>query len=308
MTEERVPVDPESSRAWVEVAQGTRISWHIFRNVPLPCEGSNFAAMRDLYPYEPVDERARSYVGAALEHLVMWADHAAPFKFHPEHEANFHQRPPYTLARAAMESAAQAVWMLDTREPVECVRRHLCLIRWDLQEHKRSKLERNEKEQVVARENDLIRRVSQVFTEDETRPPQGYLWVLQRACDADGLDLGADRVERLWRAASGSAHGMYWPTQDLQRLVEVPVEDGKSRQIRVADTQGVADVLRAAYEMTQYAVLKYAEFAGADIWALLNASRAWLASKVTIRDDADPLILARLRSAIEPPEPGSTPP
>lgn len=299
MPEERVLVDPEASRAWIEVAQGARLSWHTFVNVPAPVDGSNFARARELYPFEGIDERARAYVGAALEHLMMWADYAAPFKFHPEHESNFQQRPPYTLARAALEAAAQAVWLLDTRDPVECIRRHIALIRWDLQEHKNSKSASGEEAQ--ARERDLIERVSAVFTKDEIKPPRGYRWILRQACQASDLSLEADQVERLWRAASGSAHGMYWPTQDLQKLVELPGENGEVRRVRVADAHGIAEVLQAAYTMTQYGVLKYAEFAGADIWSLINASREWLASKITFREDADPTVIDRLHKGMKPP-------
>lgn len=126
MPEERVPVDPEASRVWTEVAQGVRRSWHTFVNVPPPAERSNFARARELYPFEAVDDRARAYVGAALEHLMMWAEYVAPFKFHPEHESNFQQRPPYTLARASMEAAAQTVWMLDTRHPLAALQGKGC--------------------------------------------------------------------------------------------------------------------------------------------------------------------------------------
>ncbi len=191
--------------------------------------------------------------------------------------------------------------MLDTRDPIECIRRHLSLIRWDLQEHKRSKSNQDEKQEAETRNRDLIKRVSQGFTEDEIKPPPGYLWVLQQACRASDLYLEVDQIERLWRAASGSAHGMYWPTHDLQKLVELPAEDGEGRRVRVADAHGIAEALQAAYTMTQYAVLKYADFAGADIWSLMNASRAWLASKIALREDADPAVIGRLRNGIEPP-------
>lgn len=292
--EQRVPVDPDASRAWTEVAQGSRLLWHTFANVPAPAAGSNFARARELYPFEPVDERARTYVGAALEHMLLWADHTAPFKFHPEQETNLQQRPPFTLARAAMEAAAQAVWMLDTTDPVECIRRHISLIRWDISEHKKSKTELAEKAQVDARDKELLERVSPVFTEEQVKPPGGYLWVLRQACRPDDMTLNADEVERLWRAASGSAHGMYWPTQDLQQLVEVSTPDGRVRTIRVPDTQQITEVLQAAYRMVQYAVLKYASFAGADIYKLIEESRLWLASKVTFREGASAEVLEHL--------------
>lgn len=295
MATERVLVDASSSLAWTEVAQGARLSWHTFVNVPPPVSGSNFDRAMELFPDEPVADRARSYTAAALEHLILWADVAAPLRFHPEHEVHFQQRPPYTLARAAMEAAAQAIWMLDTRDPAECIRRHLCLIRWDLQEHRKSKLDPDEKLHVKSLEDALLRRVAPTFSEQQIQPPPGYLWVIRQACAPDDLALHADEIERLWRGASGSAHGMYWPTKDLQKVVEIQGHDGSTRHVRIADSEKITAVLRAAYTLTQYAVLKYAQFAGADIGALIDESRAWLADKITIRADADPEVLGRFR-------------
>jgi hypothetical protein len=42
---------------------------------------------------EKVSDRARHYVTAALRHMLMWADYAAPFKFHPEQAVTL--RPSY---------------------------------------------------------------------------------------------------------------------------------------------------------------------------------------------------------------------
>jgi hypothetical protein len=297
----RVPIDATTSQAWTEVAQGTRLSWHMFVNVPAPTEGSNFARTREVYPFELVDERVRAYVGAALEHLSMWADYAAPLKFHAEHESNFQQRPPYTLARAALEAAAQAVWMLDTSDVAECLRRHVSLIRWDLREHARSKANTDGKRELQERERELVGRVSAVFSDADVQPPPGYLWIVRQACAARELRLDADSVERLWRAASGSAHGMYWPTQELQKMVELRSEDGQARQIQVADPDGITEVLQAAYTMTQYAVLKYAAFAGADLGELIRASGTWLAGKITLVEGADQVDLERFRQRFEAP-------
>lgn len=300
VAEGRVPVSPEASRVWTEVAQGSRLCWHMFTNCPSPAAGSNFARARELYPFEPLDERARAYVGAALEHLMMWAEYAAPFKFHTEHESNFQQRPPYTLARAALEAAAQAVWMLDSRSEREVIRRHLSLIRWDLHEHRNSKATASERALVEAREQALVEGVAGEFEAAEIKRPRGYLWILQQACQAEDLNLQPAEAERLWRAASGSAHGMYWPTLDLQMLVNVEPADGPSRQVRVADAQGIAQVLQAAFTMTQYAVLRYADFTGADIPSLMMASRAWLLSKIPLREDADLDVVAQLRGDAQP--------
>jgi hypothetical protein len=205
----RVPVPTEISQAFTEIAQSNRLTWHMVEGCGDPAKGSNFDQVNAVYPFEKVSDRARHYVTAALQHMLMWADHAAPFKFHPEQTVTFTLRPSYTLARAALESAAQAVWLMDTRDPIVCVQRHLQLIRWDLQEHRKSHLDTAGKERIKARETELLRRVAALFTDDQLKPPPSYLNVIRDACNPDDLDLDKDDVERVWRAASGAAHGMY---------------------------------------------------------------------------------------------------
>lgn len=266
-------------------------------NVGEPNTESIFARVHELYPYERVADRARAYIYAALEHLVLWAEVVAPFKFHPEHANVFQQRPPYTLARAALEASAQAVWMVDTTDPLECVRRHLCLIRWDLQEHRRSTIGADQRKAVEEREADFIQRVTGLLPERETRPPGGYLMVLQMACEANDLDLEKGQVERLWRAASGSAHGMFWPTLELQQLVELQDETGLVQRVRMPDADGMTEVLRAAYKMTQHAVLQYASYAGANAYALIAEAMQWLIERVPLKPDANPSVIGQLRTA-----------
>jgi hypothetical protein len=93
---------------------------------------------------------------------------------------------------------------MDTRDLVECVRRHLSLMRWDLQEHHKSKLDPGQREVIKIREDALLRRISRVFQPDDIKPPNGYLEVIKSACNANGLGVEAAAAERLWRAASGA--------------------------------------------------------------------------------------------------------
>lgn len=134
---ERIPVDEEVSRAWVEVAQGARLSSHMLSNIGDPADDSNFSVITAMYPWEKASDWCRSYLSAALEHLKLWADYAAPLKFHPQHEVTHSFRPAYTLARAALEASSQAVWMTASTSPRECAVRHLSLIRWDFEEHRK---------------------------------------------------------------------------------------------------------------------------------------------------------------------------
>lgn len=291
----RIPVPEEHSQRFTELAQGARLHWKVLSMVGDPAPGSNFRQVNRLYPYEKVSDRARAYLDAAFEHLLMWADFVAPFKFHPEQVTNFSLRPSYTLARAALESSAQAVWMLSTVEPLECIRRHLCLIRWDLREHAKSKANVEAKDAVHAMDEELVQRVASVFTKGRIRPPGSYLEVLQAACNSNSdLEVTVQDVERIWRAASGSAHGKYWPKLDLQTIVPTEeYEPGQFRTIMVPDPTGMVEAMDAAYQMTQIATLRFADYSGGDIAALIERARLWLGGEITWRPGADPEIVAR---------------
>ncbi len=269
--------------------------WHMVRSCGDPEAGSNLRTVDEFYPFEKVSVRAKHYIEAAYEHLLMWADHVAPFKFHDEQVVNFSLRPTFTLARAALESAAQAVWLLSAEGPVECVRRHLCLIRWDIAEHRKSAADAAHKERCRQRDADLLARVASRYTEDELAPPNGYLDVLKHACLPVDLALNAADIERLWRAASGAAHGKYWPNLELQRtVVGVEFEPGHFRALTLPDSAAMVEVIEAANAMSQYAALKYLVFAGADPAALMGPASRWLLEHTTLSEDADPEVLARL--------------
>jgi hypothetical protein len=291
----RVPVPPEVSAGFNEIAQAVRLIDRMAKSFGDPLPESNFAQVNDLYPFEKVSDRARHYVTAALEHLVMWADFAAPFKFHPDQTTTFTMRPTYALARAALETAAQAVWLMDTRDPIECVQRHLRLIRWDLSEHRKSHLHPHGKQSVKDRDELLVTRVARVFREDEIRPPQGYLWVIQQACRPDDLQLEPEEAERLWRAASGAAHGMYWTNLELTEVdVGEEYEPGHFRTFTLPDARAMLEVLRASERVATYAALKYVLFLGEDPTRAMAGARRWLAGQITLRDGADPDVRRRL--------------
>lgn len=290
----RVPV--EETERWTEIAVGARLNWRMFSQVGDPTTGSSFDQVSELFPFEKVSDRCRAYLGAAFEHLIAWADLIAPLKFHPEQVTNVTLRPAYTLARAAIESSAQAVWVMDTSDPMECIRRHLCLMRWDHREHFKSRSDPVEKAEIKEREDELVARVAGVFDEAQIRPPNGYLQVIQQACRHDEVALDAATAERLWRAASGAAHGKYWPNIDLQTVVPGDeYEPGHFRSLMVPDPSGISDVMSTAHTLAQYGALRFADYSGADIPGLIVESRQWLASVLPLRPDAPAGTRERLR-------------
>ena len=131
-----------------------------------------------------------------------------------------------------------------------------------------------------------------MFDEEDLRAPR-HLAVLRAA--APVADLDPDDVERLWRSASGAAHGKSWPALELQHVVPIEEhEPGQFRVVRYPDPAAMTSVLRAAERLTMYGVLRHADFAGAHIADVMDEARRWLASVVPHRDDADPAVLAQL--------------
>lgn len=283
--DQATPVDPAIAQDWVAVAIGSRVSHRTLALVGDPASGSRFALVDGGYPYEQVSKRARGFLTAALEHLIFWADYTAPLKFHEEQAVDFSLRPSYTIARAAVESSAQAVWLMNAADPKECIRRHICLARWDLQEYRKSKLDAAAKELIKAEEAELIHRVSPVFSEEQIRPPNGYLEVIRSACSARDLALVPDDVERLWRAASGAAHGKHWPNVELRTTVLAHSDGGNSQETTVPDPIGIRDVLDAAYRMTQYGVLRFADYSGGDLRQLSLDATLWVCERLPFRAD-----------------------
>lgn len=246
-----------------------------------PASDSNFVRVAELYPFESIAQQSRRYLDAAFEHLLFWADHVAPLKFHPEQVTNFTLRPCFTLARAALEASAQAVWLLSTTDPVECVRRHVCLRRWDLDEQAKW-AGGEQKSELRNQDRELIERVAKVFTPEQVRPPGGYLQVLQSACANRDLKLRAGHVERLWRVASGAAHGKQWPDDEFRRPVATAPPEFASAVF--PDTKAMLEILDVAHKMTQIGALQHAQYSGADIHALLEGARVWLADHMTLKE------------------------
>jgi hypothetical protein len=296
-------VDEENSQAWTAVAHSARVNHRTMSLIGDPQPGSNFAAVGKLYPFERVSDRVRAYLMAGIEHMLAWADLTAPLKFHDEQVTNVMLRPAYTLARATIEASAQAVWLMDTRDPLECVRRHLSLMRWDFQEHRKSKLDLEQKEVIKAQEDDLLHRVSPVFQPDDIKPPNGYLDVIKAACNANGLGVQAVAMERLWRAASGAAHGKYWPTlelQDIQRGQEK--EPGHYRAVQLPNASAITEVLETANTLSQYGVVLYAQYSGVDVAAVLGEAMAWVAERVPLKSGTARADLMNLLNSLPWPE------
>lgn len=280
-----VDVDEESLQRWKEVAVGARWAARVLSQTGDPTPTSNFAAIDKLCPNEKASVWCRGYLDASVEHMSFWADFVAPLRFHPEHRVVHQFRPVQSLARAAIESSAQALWLLLGDGPKECARRHLSLMRWDVEELRKS-LPLTQKVQAKDVDAGLVAMVAAVFTEDEIRPPAGYLYLIRDVASRIGRD--PDESERIWRAASGSAHGKRWPAIELQTHVRgEEYEPGQFRSIAVPDPDAITRVVDLADQMLAKAVTVFLQYSGADFNAAHKDAIRWLASISPLKEGVD---------------------
>lgn len=231
----------------------------LLTETPPAVDGSPFSIIDAKLP-QPSEMWCRSYLSSALEHLGMWADYVAPLKFHPDAVVHHDARPAQTLARAALESASQAVWVMASRDPRESLRRHLSLVLADWEEQRKAEIDPERKADLKQQRLDLL---DILESHDVKVDNPSYLTLITAAATevrtnfSDG-DLGDPaQVERLWRASAGSAHGKMWPSLELRVSVEL---DGQP--FSFPDADAMSAILVLANRVTQYGVLRFIDYAG----------------------------------------------
>lgn len=233
----------------------------LLSETPPAIKGSAFHIVDEDMP-ETSERWCRSYLSAALEHLGMWADFVAPLVLHPDAEVNHEARPAQTLARAALESASQAVWVMAAETAPEMARRHLCLVLADWDEQRKAEVDPDAREALKKRHEELTAVLKGHGVKVEN---PSYLTLVTRAADevrssSPSLELAETaQVERLWRASAGSAHGKMWPSIELRVSMEVG-----GRRLSFPDADAMTAMLVLANRVTQFGVFRFIERAGHD--------------------------------------------
>lgn len=274
----------EDMTPWIETAQGARVNAYTLEAMGRPTLGSDLKP-DEADPFRNMGEWCRGYLESAADHLMMWADSVAPLKFHPDAVSEYTLRPTLTLARAAMEASAQTIWILSSEDPAVRAGRYALLATADLKEQARAA---DTPESAAALNGQLNAIVTAMgLTPKRFRPPT-YLHLLRSAAEFLGEDLPSeapreswmspDRVERLWRASSGAAHGKMWP--DFEFTVrEAADEDGLA--YIVSDHVAMGEFVDVAGHFFAAGVVLFAIRSGRhDEWEQLTgvASKRLLAS------------------------------
>jgi hypothetical protein len=291
----RIAIDRSTIEPWVAVAQSSRLLADILSQIGEPLGGSNFEAIDAHYPPERSSDWCREFLAAGIEHMTLWADHVAPLRFHEEAQVTHTFRPVQTLSRAAIESASQAVWMMNGSSARECARRHVCLLLDDLDEQRKAALGDERKKRLKLASKVILDRLEPVISEKDIGRFPGYMNTVKEAaatvaakgsCDADLVDPHV--VERLWRASAGSAHGKRWPSLELQ-IVNAGKEilPGLFETDRAPDPVAITKILKLADAVLTYGVLRFADYSGYEpqLTRLMTAAQERLAAVIPRRSD-----------------------
>ncbi|MCG7415430.1 MULTISPECIES: hypothetical protein [Microbacterium] len=246
---------------WKEIAYGARVFEYAVARLDPPDPASQIAQASRFVPGYPVDDWCRSFLAAAYDNLLLWADYATPLRPTPDVQIVIRLRPALTIARAAMESAAQAVWVLSATTAREMAERHVRLFLWDLDEQQKAATTAEWKQAI--RDG---RSASLAFLgiDEQMFKAPSYLEVIRGAAKWAALVADDERlddrphIERVWRTCAGAAHGKRWPANELMKPYSRP--DGTT--IVAPDPAVITDALDVADAFASVGALTLAQKSG----------------------------------------------
>lgn len=265
--------------AWREAAIRVR---YIDALLPLlgdPAPGSQIEADDKDGHGEYLSDDVRSSLWAAADNLHLWANVISPLQVVEGEVVENPPRPYFTLARAGLEAAAQAAWVLGPDERDERADRHLRLVVNDLKEmhtaarHTDTALEASVKARIES--------IRAAHTREIKTAPS-YVAMVREG--APRVGFSADDGELLWRTASAAAHGKRWFTGATHHtIVGDEFAPGRRRAEHVPDPHKVTLAITLATTMTEWATNRYGELAGAPVADLGTTAIAQVAANMPRR-------------------------
>lgn len=274
----------EQTASWVEAAQSARLEEGVLRGLGGPIAGSPLWLTDQALPDHPASVWCRSFLSAAIEHMLMWADFAAPLKFHEDAETVHRLRPALTLARAAIESAAQALWVLAASNLTDCANRHVSLVLWDLSQQGKAAMTQDAKNAIKKTRADLLASINR---QEKDFPEPQYLNIIKVAAvhaqeAAPKEPLNAAHVERMWRSSAGAAHGKRWTALEHSISLEA---DGAT--FTVPNPESMSAALEIATTFISVGMLRYADRLGRieEFTPLWKGAMTDLRARITLVED-----------------------
>jgi|GEM_PF-1223419 len=270
-TRPRLPITEDGGQRMFSAAANARTARNMLNAIGDPKLGARLWWDDCLYPWEKETAWLRQYLSAAIEHVEMYADIVVPRRYFEGMEVYIAPRPFFTLCRAAIESASQAVWVMYGETPAKRVERHVRLLYKDFDEHAKAAKARGDVTGEVAalrRRDAIVERVGSLIKIDLTRDRLNYLDMVKPS--AKLVERRAEEFEVLWRTSSAAAHGKGWfvdATHETQLGEEY--EPGYYRATKTPREDVLLEIEETACHFVLAAVFRYARVTGYDAGSLL---------------------------------------
>lgn len=262
------PVGSADSQLWVQSVTRSRMAVRALAATGDPVAGSPLAADDAVFPSEYLSDATRGFLDAALDHLTLWSNTVAPMVFVDGSTVANPPRPYFALARAAIESASQAAWVLEPEASTVRVQRHVRLLLGNLEEMRKTAVKTPGADlQEVDNRIEHIRRCAGGTVQ---RAPN-YLDMVRAVAQFGGLT--PDEAEIQWRTASAGAHGKAWFIEATHELtLGAEYAPGRFRAVRRPEPGTVSATVRFASALALRTVLRYISLAGHDYAAIGDAT------------------------------------
>ncbi len=269
-----IALPPDHQQQWAECTYAVRSCDQVLNEVIDPKPGSALDRADAIYHWEKISVWARTYLRSASEHLGLWADLVAPYDYRPGDTNLVRVRPYLLLARAGLEAAAHAIWLLDvpTNTFEEAAQRHIRLIHRDFEYHRSAiKAHGEDTSRIDQRIADLETRAASlsISATPKNKPP-GYESIVRNAAQVIGED--DNRWAYLWNAASGAGHGQNWFGLEAYDLLAThEYEPGHLRSVSIPDPTFLTETAAAASSALQWGTLRWLTNGGHDPSLLTTA-------------------------------------
>lgn len=260
-----LPVDPATSRTWTEIAIRVRLSDSMLRDAGDPLSASHIQQDDNAYPYEKLSAWVLSYLRASVDHLLVWANIVQPLQVFDGQVSFTITRPFFTLARAGLEAAAQASWVLSPRSSPERVNRHIRILYSDIENARKAYAQAGQKESEKAAA-DRIERIKERYIGNVSQAPNLVDMVKH---SAKSMEWGSrpvttpDALEFDWRAMSAAAHGKQWWMDSAHHIqIGEEYEPGYFRVLLTPDPTAITKVVGLAADLAFSATIRYVQGLG----------------------------------------------
>jgi hypothetical protein len=280
--------DETYSRRWAELATLIRSHRWIIVNHAIPDVGTPFHLVDEIYPRESASQWSREGLRSALDHLAVWANFAVPLEqFEGQVVKHEGFRWYFTLMRAALEGAAQSIWISGANSAPEAVARLVRMVRHDVGEQAKawSALGRDPqrvRERLASHAN-AAESLADYGPNVDTLPAMVDL--IRGAATRSEHDPNV--YEAHWRVCSAAAHGKDWAILELQKQVGEAVEwmPGQFHFTGHVDPDRLTEVLNDTVELVSSATILYLQRATSGDIAQILKQGLWEAARITPQKD-----------------------